>query len=139
MAEHTAMTKYWLGIVIDTLPDSFEDGVALNEGFSDEVPEDTSEFQYAILARTVASSKGEAEQLVRDASRQYAPSHLRVIADQPQHVIRDERRVVATLSPGDVSLKNSFIGFKKDCSEAGESAFGIISLAIRKSWWQFWR
>lgn len=133
------MGTYWLAVVIDTLPDSFEDGVTVHEGFDEEVPDDLTKFQFAILARAAASSKVEAEQLVLAASRPYAPSVVKLIADRPEQVIRDERHQMQKLSLGDASLKNSFVGFKKDCAEAREAAIGIIELAIRKSWWQFWR
>ena len=111
----------------------------MSEGFGEQVPDDLSQCQYAILARAAAASKAEAERLVRAASRPYALSAVQLIADRPEHVIRAERRQMQKLSPGDVSLKNSFVGFKKDCPEARASAIGIIELAIRKSWWQFWR
>lgn len=132
------MQSYWYGVTVTTLPETFDEGVVLNKGFEDGEP-DVEQLEYVILARVRASSADEARTLVSSATESYGPTSIVMIADLAKDVVRDERRIATSLSAGDVRIKDSFIGFKKDNDEARSSAFHIIDLAIRKKWWEFWR
>lgn len=130
---------YWFSVAVRKLPDEFTDGIVIAEGLEEDASLKPDRLHYAILGRTLADSEAEALKLINEAAKELEPLASNMIADDARLVVRQERRVAASLQSGEVLLKASFVGFKSDSPEARTSAMEIVRLAIERSWWQFWR
>ncbi len=55
---------YWFVSIHHSLPEEFDEGIVLNDGFSDEADFETEELMFSLLIRTVANNKLLAEETV---------------------------------------------------------------------------
>jgi hypothetical protein len=133
------MPTFWIAAVVDRLPENFTDGIILAEGLDQDTEPDPSQLQFAILARVAASAEDEASQQIAQALSGWGLSHSTKLADEDSDIPRAERRIAAQLKSGDVSLRSSFVGFKRNNTGARKQAISVLGEAISKRWWQFWR
>ena len=128
---------YWCVAFLKVPPGSIE-------GFSVESPEEISpdELAYAVLFRTVATSELEATVYVGASIHSLAldcECPTEVISLEPKFILRSEKHAIARLSPGDVSMHQSYVGFKRGNAEATKMAMDIIKSALSKRRWEFWK
>lgn len=133
------MPKFWFAVIINQLSDDLSEGIVLTEGFEEDEEPGLDQLQFAILARAAAVTGEEAVRLIEKAVAKCDPSSTQLLADTPKTLVRAEREVARGLRDNDVSIKASFIGFRRDNAIARQAAISMIDLAIRKRWWwQFW-
>lgn len=135
---------FWCVAIVKELPESFKDGILLSEGFSAESPEDipSDEISFALLFRTLSSSEALACSVIRESIKSLGlqdGSLKEMIPLHPKYICRSEKRILARMSIGDVSMRDLYIGFKNGNREAQNAALNIVLSAIEKKPWEFWK
>lgn len=135
---------FWCVAILKELPESFEEGFLLAEGFSADSPENipADQIAYAVLFRTLASSEALACSVISESIKSLGvqdESLIKIITLNPKCICRSEKRIFSGMSDGDVSMRNLSIGFKSGNTEAQNAALKIIQSAIEKRPWEFWK
>jgi hypothetical protein len=135
---------FWCVAILKKLPESFEEGILLAEGFSAESPEDipADQISYAVMFRTLTSSETLAYSLISESIQSLGVQDenlIEIIILNPKCICRSEKRIISEMNDGDVSMRNLYIGFKSGNAEAQNAALSIVLSAIEKRPWEFWK
>lgn len=135
---------YWYVAILKKLPESFEEGILLAEGFNAESPEDipVDQISYAVMFRAFTSSETLAYSLISEFLQSLGVQDenlIEIITLKPKYICRSEKRIISEMNEGDVSMRDLYIGFKSENSEAQNAALNVVLSAIEKKPWEFWK
>lgn len=135
---------FWCVTILKKLPESFDEGILLAEGFSAESPEDipADQISYAVMFRAFTSSETLAYSLICESLESLGiqdENLIEIITLKPKYICRSEKRIISEMNDGDVSMRNLYIGYKSENGEAQNAALNIVLSAIEKRRWEFWK
>lgn len=138
------MTCFWCIATVDRLPDAFQDGMFIQEGFPEnhEPTFDTPDLQYHLLCRVVvASESGIAERLEPELKKLGVATveNVWVLASDAQRMIKTEREAASGMTAGEVAVVDWFVAFQRGNPGALEQARELIIQGVTRWRWQFWR
>jgi hypothetical protein len=138
------LNPFWYIAYSDSLPDSFSEGVVLSDGFEANGPDGIpmEQVSYALLCRTMANNEKEAHENIINSLQNHSiliSSDIMPFQANGRLMSKNEFRIVTILELGDVSIHESFVGFKRNNREAQSVALNVIREAITKTKWQFWK
>ena len=138
------LNPFWYIAFSDSLPNSFSEGVVLSDGFDSIGPDGIpmEQVSYALLCRTVANNVKEAHENIINSLQNHSifiSSNIMPFQANGRLMSKNECRIVTLLELGGFSIHESFVGFKRNNSEAQSVALNVIREAITKTKWQFWK
>ena len=138
------MTCFWSIATVDRLPDAFQDGMFLPEGFPEnyEPSFESREVQFSLLCRTITRDESAVRALLEPALHKLGATTLEnlvTLTSDVQCMIKPEREAVRSMSPGEVSVLDWFVAFQRGNQVAQEQAVEMIKQGTLRWRWQFWR
>ncbi len=129
--------------ILSKPPEWLTDGILLSDDESEgEMDTDDANLVYAILCRTSALSSDQAREFVEEGliekdvtlAESLIPLNLGGAS-----FTRREKKSLAKLDDGDVSIHSMFLAFNPDDADRRHLMREIIQNYITKRRWQFWR
>lgn len=138
------MNCFWCVATVDRLPDAFQDGMFLTEGFPESYDPtfDTPDLQYDLLCRVAAEAGGTEQVLIEPKLKEMgvkAVEEVWLLSSDARRMIRTERQAAQGMTPGEVAVVDWFVAYKRGNPLAKEQAREMVVQGVIRWRWQFWR